>query len=59
MTAPDTQMAHAFLRALLVWAARRCHGAGLIALPSGRVDADELKQCVVALCCARGGGGEA
>jgi hypothetical protein len=40
--------------ACLAWAARQS-GAKTVALPTGRVDADELRQVIVALTRARGG----
>jgi hypothetical protein len=46
-------MQTAFLEALLRWAIREAHGAQLIALPSGRVDGNELRQAIIALVCAR------
>ncbi len=49
---PDTVMAAAFVRALVAWA-RRHAGAERVALPSGRVDAVELRQVVIALVCAQ------
>jgi hypothetical protein len=48
---PDTVMAHAFLRALIRLARR--HAAERVTLPSGRVDAVELRQVVIALVCAQ------
>jgi hypothetical protein len=51
---PYTVMARAFLDACLAWAARQS-GAKTVALPTGRVDADELRQVIVALTRARGG----
>ena len=50
---PRTAFADAFLRALLIWAARQTRG-GPIALPTGRVDGDELRRVVIALVCSRG-----
>jgi hypothetical protein len=51
---PNTALAHAFLRdAILVWA-RRQSGGERLALPSGRVDGDELRRVITALVCARG-----
>ena len=52
---PQTALAHAFLRALLSWARRQNRGAELIALPAGRVDADDLTVVIAALICASGG----
>jgi hypothetical protein len=49
---PDTALAHAFIRAVMAWA-RRHVGAERVALPSGVVDAVELRQVVVALVCAQ------
>jgi hypothetical protein len=52
---PQTALAHAFLQALLNWARRQNHGAALIALPSGKVDGDDLMVVITALVCARRG----
>jgi hypothetical protein len=51
---PDTIMASAFLIAVLQWAQRQRRGSKRMTIPSGVVDADELRQVVVALTCARG-----
>jgi hypothetical protein len=45
-------MQHAFLAALLRWAAR-VQRAEPIALPVGRVDPGELRQVLIALVCAQ------
>ena len=50
---PHTAMASAFLTAVLQWAVRQAH-VKQVALPSGQVDADELRKVIVALACARG-----
>jgi len=50
---PETAIAHAFLKALIEWAQRADRSERRIALPSGAVDGDELRQVVVALVCAR------
>ena len=47
----QTALAATFLRALLRWAQRHSRG-GPIALPSGRVEGDELHRVVVAVVCA-------
>jgi len=48
----ETIMRAAFLRALLVWAAKETR-SGPISLPSGMVvDADELRRVVCAVVCA-------
>ena len=46
---PDTAMAHAFLDALTRWAARDPNPSTRIAIPTGRVDGDELARLVCAL----------
>jgi hypothetical protein len=45
---PDTVMARAFLTGVMRWAARQS-GAREVALPTGRVDANELRRVVGAL----------
>lgn len=50
---PSTAMARAFLVAICEWAARESH-TRRVTLPTGNVDADELRKVVVALTCARG-----
>jgi hypothetical protein len=49
----ETAFGAAFLRALLIWARREGRSSKRIALPSTVVDADELRQVIVALVCAR------
>lgn len=48
---PDTVMARAFLAAVMAWAGRESH-ARRATLPTGAVDADELRRVVIALACA-------
>lgn len=50
---PSTTMAMAFLAAVIRWADRQA-GIGRVAIPTGRVDADELRRVVCALVVARG-----
>lgn len=50
---PDTVMASAFLVGVMRWAAKQSHTKRLV-LPTGAVDADELRKVLVALTCARG-----
>jgi hypothetical protein len=45
---PNTIMAAAFMQALRRWAQRN-HAAGMIAVPSGRVEIAELVKVIVAL----------
>lgn len=44
---PDTIMARAFLHAVIVWAQRQTGKP--VAIPTGRVDADQLRAVIVAL----------
>jgi len=53
---PDTAMACAFLLAVINWAEPNL--TKRVALPTGAVDANELRQVVMALICARGERGE-
>lgn len=50
---PDTAMAFAFVRAVYEWASRHSGVGRRMVIPSGEVDADELKKVIVALACAR------
>jgi len=49
---PNTALAHAFLDAILHWAERQA-GIGRVAIPTGSVDAGELRQVIFALLMAR------
>ena len=48
---PDTVMARAFLNAVINWAENNL--SKRVALPTGAVDADELRQVILALVRAR------
>jgi hypothetical protein len=49
---PDTAFAHAFILAICEWASRQC-GTRRVAIPTGTVDADELRRVVLALMAAK------
>jgi len=49
---PDTVMARAFLDGVIRWAERQA-GVGRVAIPTGQVSSEELRQVVLALACAR------
>jgi len=50
---PNTALCDAFMAAIMDWYAREA-GARRVVLPSGTVDASELRKVVCALVCARG-----
>jgi hypothetical protein len=49
---PETAFVHAFILAICAWAAR-ASGARRMAIPTGAVDADELRRVVLALMAAK------